>query len=191
MFKRRTPRSLSTIFTNILWPKIGWRRTLVYYWQRLIRIPGSPESIAAGFACGAAASMMPLVGFHFLLSVLLALMMRGSVLASMFGTVVGNPWTFPFIWLGTYEFGGWLLGQSLGNQARPPFFAMFTDLFNAMISADAELFIANVWPLWWPMMVGSLPVAIIVGCFTYALLVKPIRRFRKFRSRAQVLSRHE
>ena len=36
--------------------------------------------------------------FHILLAMLLALLIRGNLIASGIGTVVGNPWTFPLIW---------------------------------------------------------------------------------------------
>jgi hypothetical protein len=37
---------------------------------------------------------------HFVLSALLAYIARANIIASAIGTVVGNPWTFPFIWWG-------------------------------------------------------------------------------------------
>jgi len=150
---------------------MGWRRTITYLWHRLRRIPGSPESIAAGFACGTAASMMPLMGFHFILSALFALAVRGSVIASAFGTIIGNPWTFPFIWLGTYELGSLLLEVDRELVGERPFRRMFAGLTDSIRSLDGSMFVELVWPIWWPMMVGSIPVALVVGMLTYWLLV--------------------
>ena len=183
MFKRRTSRPFYRALVEAAWPTMGWKRAFSYYWHRLQRIPGTPESIAAGFACGAAASMMPLVGFHFLLSALLAWLVRGSVLASAFGTVVGNPWTFPFIWVGTYELGQLFLGTNQDLSGRKPFRTMFSGMADALRTFDGHLFMDQVWPIWWPMLAGSIPVAIITGFGTYWLIVNPIRKVQHIRQR--------
>ena len=73
-------------------------------------MPGSPHTIAAGFACGAAISFTPFIGLHFVLAALLAWVIGGNVIASAFGTVVGNPWTFPIIWIGIYRLGTLMIG---------------------------------------------------------------------------------
>jgi len=181
MFDRRTRRPAVAKLREIIWPCMGWPRALVYYWHRLQRIPGSPESVAAGFACGAAASMMPLMGLHFILSALFAWALRGSIIASAFGTVVGNPWTFPFIWIGTYEIGTFVLDTDREIVGERPFRRMFAGLAQSIRTLDGAMFIENVWPIWWPMMLGSIPVAIAVGLLTYWLLSKPLRAARRRR----------
>jgi len=181
MFQRRQPRPFLHTLIGFLWPRLGWQRTAIYYWHRLRRIPGSPESIAAGFACGAAASMTPLMGFHFLLSALLAFGVRGSILASAIGTVVGNPWTFPLIWMGTYKLGLWISGDDGDTHPKLNFTHMFSKFTSAVISADGSMFVEHVWPLWFPMLVGSMPVALIVGVGTYVLMVPPMRTFHNRR----------
>jgi len=187
MFDRRISQSPWTRLRHVIWPRMGWRRAAAYYWHRLQRIPGTPESIVSGFACGAAASMLPLMGLHFVLSALLAFALRGSILASAFGTVVGNPWTFPFIWLGTYEVGTLLLGIDQDLAGDRPFRRMFTGLSRAVRTLDASAFVDNVWPIWWPMMVGSIPVAIVTGVLTYWLLVQPVRAAHRRRVHAKKL----
>ena len=49
---------------------------------------------------------------HTLLSVLLSFLLRGNYLAAVVGTLVGNPWTFPVIWVMTYQLGHFLLGSA-------------------------------------------------------------------------------
>jgi uncharacterized protein (DUF2062 family) len=165
---------------------MGWRRASTYYWHRLQRVPGTPESVVAGFACGAAASMMPLMGLHFVLAALFALAVRGSVIASAFGTVVGNPWTFPFIWLGTYKLGALLLGAEDVLPVERPFRTMFAGLAQSIRALDGAKFVESVWPIWWPMMVGSIPVTIAAGLLTYWLLVPPARAAHRRRAAAIV-----
>ncbi len=110
MFKRRSKRGLLYRIRGFVWPHIGWRRAGRYFFHRLMRLPGTPHSIAAGFACGSAISFTPFIGFHFILSGLLAWAIGGNVVAALIGTVVGNPWTFPFIWVAVYKLGCLILG---------------------------------------------------------------------------------
>jgi len=92
-----------------MWPRTGWRRAVSYVVHRVRRLPGTPHSIAAGVACGAAISFTPLMGFHFLLSALFAWLIGGNVFASAVGTALGNPWTLPLIWVSTYQLGNIML----------------------------------------------------------------------------------
>lgn len=44
-------------------------------------------------------SFTPFIGFHFVLAAAVTMMMCSNLIASAVGTVVGNPITFPFIWI--------------------------------------------------------------------------------------------
>ena len=105
MFRRRKPLSVLKQLRAVIWPKRGFRRLFSYLFQRIIRLPGTPASIASGFASGVAASFTPFLGLHFILAGALAMLFRGNVLASVIGTFFGNPWTFILIWLADYEVG--------------------------------------------------------------------------------------
>lgn len=110
MFQRRQSRSRWQKIREALWPSMGAGRLMLYYRHRLGRLQGTPYSIAAGFASGAAVSFTPFIGFHLMSGALLCWLLRGSMLAMALGTLLGNPWTFPLIWIGTYELGQLLLG---------------------------------------------------------------------------------
>ena len=105
MFRRRKPLSMVNQMRSFLWPTRGFKRLFSYFFQRIIRLPGTPASIAIGFASGVAASFTPFLGFHFIIGGALAMLLRGNVLASAIGTFFGNPWTFILIWLADYEIG--------------------------------------------------------------------------------------
>ena len=105
MFRRRKPLSKINQMRSFVWPARGFRRLFSYLFQRIIRLPGTPTSIAVGFASGVAASFTPFLGFHFIIGGALAMLFRGTVLASAIGTFFGNPWTFILIWLADYEIG--------------------------------------------------------------------------------------
>jgi uncharacterized protein (DUF2062 family) len=170
VFRRRMPKSWAWMAREWIWPRAGWRRTAVYVLHRLRRLPGGTAAAAAGFACGAAVSFTPLNGLHFLIAALLAWLMRASVLASAIGTIVGNPWTFPPIWFGTYKLGRLLLGFP-DSSAHVDFRAVFAALWYGVEHLDLAHLAERVWPVWWPMFVGSLPTA-VVAWFAFYWLAK-------------------
>ena len=112
MFRRRTPLTRLSQIRSVVWPERGFRRLFAYLFQRVVRLPGASASIAIGVASGVAASFLPFIGLHFLIAAMLALLLRGNLIASAIGTFFGNPWTFLFIWVSDYRLGLWLLQQS-------------------------------------------------------------------------------
>jgi uncharacterized protein (DUF2062 family) len=173
VFRRRNPIPFWQRFWGWLWPRIGWRRLGRYMVKRLIRLPGTPHGIAAGLACGAAVSFTPFAGFHILIGALLALAVRGNVFAVMVGTLIGNPWTFPFMWLASYE-----LGQALlGTQAPTP---------DVLHDWNFEALIAQLGDLIWPTTVGSIPLGLVFGLAVYFPAVKMITVYQAARRRRRV-----
>ena len=99
MFRRRVPLSFAGKVREMLWPRKGFSRLYSYLVQRVLRMPGSAYSLASGFACGVAVSFTPLLGFHLLLALGLAYFIRGNMATALLGTLFGNPWTFPLIFV--------------------------------------------------------------------------------------------
>lgn len=157
LFDRRAKPSVGHHVRNLVWPRSGWLRAWRYLVHRLRRIPGTPYAIAAGFACGAAVSMTPLPGLHFVLAGLIAWIIGGSIVASAIGTVVGNPWTFPLIWLWIFNLGNWILGSTSKLQAEQITLGYLFD-------KPFEVFL--------PMIVGSAPTALV----TWLIFFLPVRR---------------
>ena len=60
-------------------------RIISYYKLRLARLPDSNYAISSGFACGAMVSFTPLLGFHFVLAVVFAYLIRGNFIAALIG----------------------------------------------------------------------------------------------------------
>ena len=187
MFRRREKPSLSRRVTSVLWPSIGWRRWLIYLKHRLGRLPGTPYSIAAGFACGAAISFTPFVGFHFFLGGIWAWILRANILASVIGTAVGNPWTFPFIWIWLYTLGHWMGAGNADTAAQSlEFEVFFTGMFNGVLMMDMGYLVEHVWPVLWPMLVGAIPTMLFVWFLFYLPLnslihTYQLRRLRRMR----------
>lgn len=105
MFQRQSVRGFSKRLRAFVWPKKGFIRAWKYLALRLSRLKKTPHAIAAGFASGAAASFTPLLGLHIVLACVLAFITRGSMIAAILGTLIGNPLTFPIFFSATYWVG--------------------------------------------------------------------------------------
>lgn len=167
MFRRRKNRSLLVKLRESVWPTIGWRRAGTYLAHRIRRMPGTPESIAAGMACGVAVSFTPFIGFHFVIAAMISWVLGGNLLASAIGTAAGNPWTFPFIWAWIYTLGHWVLGTA-PNVDGP------NNLTLQYISS-------HVWDIFLPMMTGGVPTALVVWFAVYYPLRRAIQVYQERR----------
>ena len=112
MFKRRERRSIFRFFYEVIFSLKGISRAIEYVGIRLKRIPDTPHKISLGMSCGIFASFTPLFGLHFLIAGLLSYVLRANVLASLIGTFIGNPITFPIITVFNLKLGEWILGSS-------------------------------------------------------------------------------
>lgn len=101
---------------EFFYPKSGWKRAFEYVKHRIKRLPDTPHKIALGIACGTFVTFTPFFGLHFFLAAGLAFVLRGNVLASLLGTFVGNPISFPLIAATSYRLGLWMMGA--GHEER-------------------------------------------------------------------------
>jgi uncharacterized protein len=175
MFQRRVKQSFLKKVGQVLWPRMGWRRTLAYFWHRLQRIPGAPSSIAAGFACGVSVAMTPFYGMHIVTAGLMAWAIRGNVFAAVLGAQAANPWTAAPLWFAAYYLGAWMIGINVNDQP-PNFISMFKGLTEATLNLNFDIFRKSVWPIFWPMVLGSLPMGIIAGVVSYFALLPVLKK---------------
>lgn len=159
---RRSKEPMKHRVRVALWPRRSWSRSVGYIKARMLRLRATPHAIAAGFAAGVFASFTPLMGFHFFLAAIIAWLTRGSIIASAFGTFIGNPLTFPLIWGATYTLGESIVGGRSVHVAA-------VNLHHYLSWSDFSF--SAVWPLLKPMLVGGL----ILGGIGYAMFYFPIR----------------
>jgi len=175
MFLRREKLKIFHRLREWAWPTGGWLRGARYIMHRLGRMPGTSYSIAAGFACGAAVSFTPFVGTHFLWAALLAWVVRGNIIVALIGTIVGNPWTFPFIWIWLFESGNWLIkGKSEAVGPHPDFYSTFSHVTDALLRFDLDTLIDSAAPVIWPMFLSGIPTAVFVWFIVFVPLKKMI-----------------
>ena len=157
MFKRRHPLSFASRLRQFLWPREGWVRATRYMWQRTIRLSGTPHNIALGLAIGGFVSANPILGTHIIWAAIIIYFIGGNFIAAVLGTWVGNPFSFPFIWLATYSTGNFILGLEGTGQRLPELsFGLFL---------DAPL--GSLLPVVGPMMLGWVPVGLVLGVIVY------------------------
>lgn len=179
MFMRRDPLPMHHKALAAFWPKMGWRRAYRYLLYRIGRLPGSGATIAGGFAWGAAMSFTPFIGLHIILSVFVAWIFRCSIVAAVLGTLVGNPWTFPFIWIWLYKAGVYMgFGQTGIDAEAMNFSALFSKITDAALSGDWVYLGENALPVLKPMLMASIPSAIIVWVIFFLLLKPIIERYK-------------
>lgn len=143
--------------------RMPFKRMMKYYRHRVGRLPGTPYQIAAGFANGVAVSVTPFLGLHIVIGFVLCLIVRASPIAMIIGSIVGgNPWTFPFIWVGSYELGQWMLARDGASGSVENL--RLSDLLH------------NPVDLLWPMTLGSVPIAVALWLVCYGLLFLIVRK---------------
>ncbi len=140
------------------------KRTSIYYFLRLTRLEASIYAISSGFACGAMVSFTPFIGFHFVLALVVSFILRGNLLASMIGTIVGNPITFPFIWLTIYRIGIVFVEQKE---------------INRKVELNLENVLNGGWEILFPMLIGSAILCLPVWFISYFVIRFLLTSFKK------------
>ena len=181
MFAARERQGFGRKVREFVWPSIGVQRAWHYRMHRLARLKVSPHQLAIGFAAGAFASFTPFIGLHFILAALSAFVVRGNLLASAVGTVVGNPITFPFIWIASYNVGAAMLGLSTRDEI-----SLTTDDAVGFFTDGPIAFCKMLWdsvePVIWPMVLGGIPLGLVCGFVCYWIVLSTLRKFRARRA---------
>lgn len=200
VFKRRDQRPIFRILAEWIYPRGGWTRAFHYVRHRLNRLPGSAESIARGIAAGVFTVYTPFFGLHFLAAAILAIALRGNILAALLATFVGNPLTYLPIAIISLEVGHFLLGSTMRGAVDESIFHLFKgalgDLwhnFVAIFDGSAAQWgeLHNFYDtIFLPWMVGSIPPGILSAVIAYGLSVPVIRAYQKRRI-ARLLARRK
>ncbi|MEM1300788.1 MAG: DUF2062 domain-containing protein [Pseudomonadota bacterium] len=191
IFKRRKPAPLSSRVREFLAPRKGFWRGWGYIGKRIRRLPDSPHRIALGFACGALASFTPFFGFHFFVAAGLAWIIRANMLSALFGTIVGNPLTFPFISGVSLWFGRWIMGRSGGSSGAEQ---VLDAAWGAVLSAWSSVkswfgygpsmldgFLAFLDEVFLPYLIGGLIPGFVTGVLCYVVLGPVVAAYQERR----------
>ena len=192
MFKRRERRSIFRFFYEVIFSLKGISRAIGYVGIRLKRIPDTPHKISLGMSCGIFASFTPLFGLHFLIAGLLSYVLRANVLASLIGTFIGNPITFPIITVFNLKLGEWILGSNEyssgdGGKIFEGFldfiFLIYKSLFTEGSIGENSVPRMNefLYGVFIPYSLGGLILGISVAIISYFLLRPLVSTYQKKR----------
>jgi uncharacterized protein len=178
MFRRRYPLSPLQRIKIFIIPPNGWSRSIRYIGHRTLRLPGTPSTIAKGFAWGVAASFTPLLGFHLGIAFLGAWLTRANMFAAALGTFMGNPLTFIPIFTLLYQTGKFIL-QREGEDT--PLKVIFNDIDNPLNFMESIPILYD--PVLKPMLIGALLIAPLVWLITYYPCRHLVHKYQKKRKR--------
>ena len=192
MFKRRERRSIFRFFYEVVFSLKGITRAIEYVGIRLKRIPDTPHKISLGMSCGIFASFTPLFGLHFLIAGLLSYVLRANVLASLIGTFIGNPITFPIITVFNLKLGEWILGSNEyssgdGGKIFEGFldfiFLIYKSLFTEGLIGENSVPRMNefLYGVFIPYSLGGLILGISIAIISYFLLRPLVSTYQKKR----------
>jgi len=130
-----------------------------------------PERVAASFAIGVAIAFTPLIGFHFVMALLVAVFLKLNKLDVVLGTLVVNPLTLGPVSAAALPVGRFLVHARqeavshfpLGDFLRPAAWAQAGPAMRTM-------------GIQWG--VGMFAFSVFFGALTYLVLVRVLRRRR-------------
>ncbi len=87
---------------------------------RIVRLRGHPHELALGMAFGIFSGMMPIIPFHIITAVLLALIFKASKITAAAGVWICNPATVYLIYKYCYRVGSFILGFDRNTKIVEP-----------------------------------------------------------------------
>ncbi len=191
VFKRRNRRPWWKVLYEAVWPRGGWKRAFYYVKHRVRRLPDPPHRIARGIFAGVFTTFTPFYGLHFVIAALIALIVRGNVVAALLATFFGNPLTYVPIGVIALNTGHFLLGSQLKYGVDKSLFANFRDagrdLFDNFIAIFTDQTtnwsgLAQFWhDVFFPYLIGGILPGLIAGLIAYYLSVPVISVYQNRR----------
>ncbi len=141
------------------------KRFARYFYERFVRLHGSPEEVAWGVACGFFVAMTPTLGFQMAIAIPLAAFFRISKIAAAAGVWLTNPVTAPFLYWLNFKVGAKILGYPVNERflADPSWETFWNSGTHAILSLT----------------LGGAITGLIVGAIGYVVTLVMVRAARK------------
>jgi len=144
-------------------------RIIKRFYNRFLKLRGSPRQVSLGMALGVFVGMTPFLGFHTALAVLLASFFQWSKIAAAVGVLITNPITAPMIYPLTYRLGAMLTGFSEPIQwSRLLEPGAFIDLMKNSPMIIIDMLVGGI--------IVGLPLSIVIYFITHTLVSKAKKR---------------
>lgn len=137
-------------------------------YRRLIKLRGTPQEIALGFALGLFVGMSPTMGFQTAIAVPIAAVLGWNKISAAMGVWISNPATAPFLYGGTYLVGAELMRLVTGKD--PAVDVDFSTL-STLLKSTPELLT--------PLVLGGVVLGIPVAVGGYYLSLAAVLRYRE------------
>ena len=196
VFKRRESLSLGKRIREGILPEKGWSRAAEYMMARIKRLPDSPSNIAFGVAIGVFVSFSPFFGIHVVLAFLIARFLRVNILASILGTFMGNPVTFPIIAALNFSVGGLFINVSKEGVAEKSFLKQLVDVSYALSEnvrmiflgkeADFSTILEFFYGIFLPYLVGGFILGSVTATISYFIVMPTIVTYRSRKLRKKM-----
>ena len=187
-FGRKKKKRLITSIYNFIKIFFAFSRTKKYISLSIKRMKGSPQALSLGLATGLSISFTPFIGLHALLAIFISWVIGGSMAAALIGTLLGNPWTFPFIWYFTFEIGQFINYGFLSHEEEFSFKNIKKEISTLLVILKNIIIFANIPELEENfeklklipfMIVGSIPLVFITWILSYFSFLIIFKSYRK------------
>ncbi len=152
----------------------------------MLHLDESPSRLAASIAVGVFIGITPFFFLHTLLAVVVALVFRLNVAATITGAWINLPWFAPFVYAFSLELGAAVLSGNVGLAWRV---GELADAAGALLQTSARQHAGNLVHMFWnalsvaskPLFVGTTIVGTVAGVATYFVALGAIREIRHLR----------
>ncbi len=148
--------------------------------EHILKLDDPPHKVALGFSIGIFSAFTPFLGFHLIMAIFFAWLLRTRVRVAALGTLACNPWTMPFIYGGNL-----VVGNKLVNNDSPVtlnyILSFANDLREALFVFDMEalkslfydfLIIAK------PFVIGTLALGSLFSFISYLIVFLILRNIK-------------
>ena len=163
--------------------QLSWRRRRKLLLLELLGREEPIEHVAAAIGLGVAVGFSPFVGFHLVIALGLAALLRLNKLDAAIGTFVGNPWTFPPVYALGYRLGRALLHHD--PHRVPPmnwsallhsdFSWVFHPLETARLVFGPRAFVPRLYAF----LLGTTVIAVLIGAVAYFLALAGLQLYHR------------
>jgi uncharacterized protein (TIGR03546 family) len=138
-------------------------------YSRFLKLRGEPREIALGFSLGIMVGMSPFLGFHTIIAVFLAAMLKWNKIAAAVAVFITNPFTAPVIYPVTLFVGKKVLGVSNN----------FPDLERFLSISSALEFIKHSPMILVDLTVGGIIIGLPLSIAAYWIVLTAIENYRR------------
>lgn len=149
-------------------PEEGWLARFRVQFLEMLGRHQEPEKVAASFAIGVAIAFTPLLGFHWIIAVLIAILLKLNKLDVVLGTLVVNPLTLGPASAVALPLGRFVLRARHEAVNHMP----WADLLRPHTWAHAAPAMRSLGIQWG---VGMFMLSILCGIVSYLVLVRILR----------------